>query len=98
MSQFLKDQRRVDWPATGTITAPVFWAALIAPGFGILAGPCGPSGVIANTLLFVRNISIISIYAFLPPSVEEPLITFQPNFAPMRAIISASGWWFPAKP
>ena len=90
MSQFLNDQRFVDCPAAGTTTAPVFCAALIVPAFAFFAGPWGPSGVIATTLPRVFYIVNISLYAFLPPSVEEPRISFHPNFLPVRAIISAS--------
>ncbi len=59
MSQFVKDHLFEDWPAAGTIIAPVFCAARMVPAFGIFAGPWGPSGVIATIFPGVFHIFII---------------------------------------
>ena len=47
MCQFINCQFFVEKTEIGMITAPVFCAARMIPGFGIFSGPLGPSGVIA---------------------------------------------------
>ena len=76
--------------ATGMIVAPVFWAALIIPGFGIFSGPLGPSGVIATKHGGLSSKLTILVKISGPLSELDPLSSCQPRFKPILAIISAS--------
>ena len=76
--------------AAGIIGEPVICAALTTPAFGILAGPFGPSGVIATNDPGIFKALTIPSNASLPLSELDPLITFQPVSKHMREIISAS--------
>ena len=72
------------------ITAPVFCAARMIPGFGIFSGPLGPSGVIAIKDGGLFNTFTISGKISDPPLELHPQSSRHPSFDPILEISSAS--------
>ena len=79
-SQERNRQEDDDTAATGTMGAPVTWAAATTPGFTTPAGPRGPSGVTAISPPR-RKISSILRKAPAPPRVDD----LEPRHIPMPA-------------